>query len=471
MSHDALLDAVKKYGQEHVHDYWSRLTPAEQDQLAAQLGTIDLALLQTLTEELVKGKADPIAAGQAKMEPAPVIALPSSPYEKNEQDVARLAGEAALKAGRIGFFLVAGGQGTRLGISGPKGIFEVGPVTKRSLFQIHSEKILALRRKYKAAMPWVIMTSDANDAATRAYFKEKNFFGLGEDTIKFCSQENMPAVHKHGKILFGTKSSLALSPNGHGGAIKALHDSGACAWLRKQVVDTLSYFQVDNALVRIGDPVFIGYHLQKKCEMSSKVVRKRDWKEKVGVVGFVNNKLGVIEYSDMPEAMAKEEMRDGSLLWWAGSIAIHLLDLGFIERLNQGGFKLPFHRAEKAVPCVNADGTPVPCKPGEKNGIKFETFIFDALPMAKASITLETERSMDFAPVKNAEGEDSPATCRAMMTALYAKWLDAAGKKVPRNAGGTPALNIEISPLTSLDGEGLKEFNIPEIKPGVDLVL
>ncbi len=471
MSHEALLDAVKKYGQEHVLEYWSKCTPAEQDQLAAQLSTIDLALLQTLSNELVNAKPGPAMDGKTRMEPAPVISLPSSPYEKNEQDVARLAGETALKAGRVGFFLVAGGQGTRLGINGPKGVFEVGPVTHRSLFQIHAEKILALRRKYKAAMPWVIMTSDANDATTKAYFKEKNFFGLGEETVKFCSQENMPAVNKQGKILFAAKSSIALSPNGHGGAIKALSDSGACAWLRQQGVDTLSYFQVDNALVRIGDPVFIGYHLQKKSEMSSKVVRKRDWKEKVGVVGFVNNRLSVIEYSDMSETMAKEEMRDGSLLWWAGSIAIHVLDLGFIERLNQGGFKLPFHRAEKAVPCVNVDGTPVAAKPGEKNGIKFETFIFDALPMAKGSITLETDRAIDFAPVKNAEGEDSPASCKAMMISLYARWLDQAGKKVPRKADGIPDLNIEISPLTSLEGEGLKTLTIPSIQPGGDLVL
>jgi UDP-N-acetylglucosamine/UDP-N-acetylgalactosamine diphosphorylase len=350
-------------------------------------------------------------------------------------------------------------------------MFEVGPVRKRSLLQLHAEKIIALRKRYDAGIPWVVMTSDATDAATRAFFEEMLQFGLGEDTVRFCKQENMPALARDGKLLLETKSSLSLSPNGHGGSIKAIHDSGCLAWLKSQGVDTVFYFQVDNVLVRICDPVFIGYHLQAKAEMSSKVCRKRDWREKVGVVGYVNGKLSVIEYSDLPEDLAKLAGPDGSLKWWAGSIAIHVLDVAFLERLNAGGFKLPYHRAEKAITCVGADGQPVKLKTGEKNGIKFETFIFDALPMTNSSVTVETDRALDFAPIKNATGEDSPETARNMLMGLWAAWLEKAGRKVPRKPDGSLDCRIDISPLTSMEGEHLQMVKIGEIKPGSDVVV
>src|SRR6185295_18391362 len=147
--------------------------------------------------------------------------------------------EEALRAGRVGVFLVAGGQGTRLGFDGPKGTFEMGPVTRRSLFQLHAEKILALRRRYRAALPWVIMTSSANDAATREYFEGQQFFGLGRESVRFIVQGSLPAFSKDGKLLLETRASLALSPNGHGGSIRALYEAGALPWLREQGIDTL----------------------------------------------------------------------------------------------------------------------------------------------------------------------------------------------------------------------------------------
>jgi UDP-N-acetylglucosamine/UDP-N-acetylgalactosamine diphosphorylase len=287
----------------------------------------------------------------------------------------------------------------------------------------------------------------------------------------FCVQENMPAVAPDGKLLLESKSSLALASNGHGGSIKALHDSGALKWLRGLGADTLFYFQVDNALNQICDPVFLGRHLLAGAEMSSKVVRKRDWKEPVGVIGYIDGKLGVIEYSDLPEDLAKATDPGGSLTYWAGSIAIHVLDIGFVERLNKGGFQLPYHKARKAVACIDPDGEPLKLKPGEKNGVKFETFVFDALPLAKATVTVETVRENDFGPVKNAEGEDSPATARAMLNDLYARWLAAAGCKVPRKPDGSPDCRIELAPGTSLFGEALEKYRDLEIAPGSDVVI
>lgn len=469
MSHAELRQHIVAQGQDHVLAFWDQLDPAGQKRLARQLEAVDFELLARLKREFLDAQGQPATA--AKLEPAPVIGLPQTAAERETETRARAEGERALRAGRLACFLVAGGQGTRLGLRGPKGCFEIGPVTRRTLFQIHADKIRALRRNYSAPFPWVIMTSDANDAETRRYFAEKAYFGLGERSIFFCVQENMPATGRDGKLLLESKDSLALSPNGHGGSIKALHDSGALAWLRGQGADTLFYFQVDNALTRIGDPVFVGHHLLAGAEMSSKVLLKAGWDEKVGVVGYVDGKLGVIEYSDLPKGLAQATDAAGKLRFWAGSIAIHVIDAAFIERLNRGGFQLPYHKAEKAVPCIGPGGTPVSLKPGEKNGVKYETFVFDALPFARAAVTLETRREEDFAPVKNAEGVDSPATARALLTDQYARWLQAAGCKIPRKPDGSPDCRIELAPATSLFGEGLEKYRELKIAPGADVVL
>ena len=461
---------AKAYGQEHVFAFWSKLTKSEKDRLAKQVASVDFEFVRDLHVRLVKQKEPPVLDPK-KLEPSPVINLPQSDDEKARAEEARRVGEEALRKGRVGCFLVAGGQGTRLGLSGPKGCYDVGPVRKRSLYQLHAEKITALRKLYETDLPWVIMTSDATDTATRSFFEERFYFGLGEDTVRFCKQESLPAIDFDGRLMLESRSSLTMSPNGHGGSIKAIHDSGCLAWLREQGIDTLSYFQVDNVLVRIGDPVFLGYHLQTGAEMSSKVCRKRDWREKVGVMGYVDGKLSVIEYSDLPKELAQETLSDGSPKWWAGSIAIHALDVAFLERLNEGGFKLPYHKAEKAISCIGGDGNPVKLKTGEKNGLKFETFIFDALPMAKSSVTVETDRNLDFAPIKNATGEDSPDTARRMLTDLWAGWLEEAGKTVPRKADGSPDCHIDISPLTSMAGEKLNDLEVGEIKPGGEIVV
>jgi UDP-N-acetylglucosamine/UDP-N-acetylgalactosamine diphosphorylase len=205
--------------------------------------------------------------------------------------------------------------------------------------------------------------------------------------------------------------------------------------------------------------------------MSSKVVRKRDWKEPVGVIGMVDGRLGVIEYSDIPDDVARQTEADGSLRFWAGSIAIHVLNVEFVERLNRSGFRLPYHMARKAVPCVRADGKAVELKKGEKNGVKFETFVFDALCETRRSVTMETAREVDFGPVKNATGEDSAESARQFLVNQYGGWLEAAGHRIPRKADGTPDCVLEISPLTSLGGEGLQAAKVPPIKAGDKVAL
>ncbi|MCK6473968.1 MAG: UTP--glucose-1-phosphate uridylyltransferase [Planctomycetes bacterium] len=458
-------------GQDHLFNSWKTLKKDKiaKRRLLQQVAAIDWVLLRKLIAQAKSGGAD--VPRPSKLEPAPVIRLPKTEQDRARDAKARAAGEDALRAGKVGVYTVAGGQGTRLGYDAPKGVFPVGPVTQRTLFELHAEKIDGLRKRYGAAVPWAIMTSDANDEATRAHFAERKFYGLPPESVRFAKQDSLPAIDPSGKILMSGPGDLALSPNGHGGSIKAMHDAGILDWYKQQGVATIFYFQVDNPLVKICDPVFLGHHLLAQAEMSSKIVRKRDWKEPVGVIGYLDGTLGVIEYSDLPEDLAKQTGPDGGLRFWAGNIAIHVLERAFVERLNAGGFQLPYHLARKHVPCIGPDGKAAALKPGEKNGIKFETFIFDALGAARASATVEAAREDDFGPIKNAEGEDSPATARAYLVERYAGWLEAAGHRIPRGPDGKPALNLEISGRTSLEGEGLNNIQLPPVQPGGHVVL
>jgi UDP-N-acetylglucosamine/UDP-N-acetylgalactosamine diphosphorylase len=326
------------------------------------------------------------------------------------------------------------------------------------------------------------MTSHANHAQTEDFFKEHKFFGLDHDRVHFFRQGRMPAVGFDGKILLETKDSIALSPDGHGGSLRALHRSGALDLMKAEGVDTLSYFQVDNPLVRCIDAAFIGFHLNAKAEMSSKMVPKAYAEEKVGHFCQQDGRIVVVEYSDMPMEMQREVLPDGSLRYSAGSIAIHMIDREFARRMATGGdpstgsgqaaMALPFHRADKKIVTVDKTGNPV--KPDKANGVKFEMFVFDAIPHARNSIVIETARADDFSPVKNAEGVDSPKTCREDQLRQFARWLRGAKVMTEVDATGLPAQTIEVSPLFGYDQETFTESwgklaNRPVIAEGLYL--
>jgi UDP-N-acetylglucosamine/UDP-N-acetylgalactosamine diphosphorylase len=280
----------------------------------------------------------------------------------------------------------------------------------------------------------------------------------------------MPAFSMDGKMLLAEKDSLALSPDGHGGSLRALDRSGALADMRRRGIEHLSYFQVDNPLVHCIDPLFLGLHDLTGSEMSSKTIPKAGPLEKVGNFCVGDGVLQVIEYSDLPESLAQQRNADGSLTFNAGSIAIHALRVSFVERLNQGGtLNLPWHRAEKKVPYVDEAGAAV--KPEKPNAVKLEQFVFDAIPLAKNAIVYETERAEEFSPVKNAEGNDSPATCRRDQIRRAARWLEGAGVKVARKGDEVDA-TIEISPLFAVNGEQVKGRKAPpEIREGESVYL
>ena len=440
-----LIESFTNAGQGHVFRFWNELSPAEQTQLAEQAREVDLAEVARLTATLVRSNTG-AAVDLTDLEPAPYVPLSQNGGDAAEWAAARQIGEEALRAGRVAAFVVAGGQGTRLGYDGPKGTFKVTPVLRKSLFQVFAEKILAAGRRYGKPVHWFIMTSHANHAATEAFFVENQFFGLGVERVHFFRQGRMPAVDFAGRILLETKSSIALSPDGHGGSLRALDRSGALEIMRRAGIDVLSYFQVDNPLVRCVDPTFIGFHLRAGAEMSSKMIPKAYPEEKVGHFCRQRGKLLVVEYSDLPMDRQREvDPANGRLRFIAGSVAIHVFSRGFIERMASGADALPFHRADKKIPCIAADGTP--SKPAKANGVKFEMFVFDALPFAKAAVTIEAPRGDDFSPVKNAEGVDSPQTCRDDQLRQFVRWLRAAGAGVPADATGLPPFALEVSPL------------------------
>ncbi len=456
----ALVDQLNRYGQADLLRYWEELDASGRDRLRDQVQQLDLPRLNSLIETHVLNPAhhvDPV--DPSRVGPVEVERLPQTDAERSARRRAIERGEQALAEGKVAVVLVAGGQGTRLGFDGPKGTYPIGPVSGKTLFQIHAEKIVAMGRKFGAPIPVYIMTSPTNHQTTLDYFQSNNQHGI--EHLRLFTQGQLPAVDaKTGKILLADRDRLALSPDGHGGTIAALGAPGpqgapSCLdEMKDRGVETIFYFQVDNPLVQICDPAYLGLHLLSEADISFKVVEKLRPEEKVGVVVNVENKAQVIEYSDLPTELAERREPDGHLQLWAGCIAIHCFDRAFLGRLADGGGQLPVHRALKKTPSLDESGTIV--KPTEPNSVKFETFIFDALPMADRWAIVETERTTEFEPLKNASGPDSPATVRQRMSDLYAGWLEQIGAQVTRRPDGTVPFGVEISPLLALEPSDLK---------------
>lgn len=436
-------------GQEHLADALDRLSGVARERLQRQVDALDLPLIASLVERFVH---DTGTHDIGEVEPPDVVALPRSDADVARDARARDAGRRAIRDGEIALVLVAGGQGTRLGFEGPKGDFPFAPVSGGTLFAHHAAKVAALRERFGAELPWYVMTSTENDDATRASFASNGFFGLAPDSVHFFVQGMLPAVDREtGRILLAAPDDIALSPDGHGGLLTALAAHGLVDDMRRRGVRTMFTFQVDNPLVRVARPELVGHHRLAGAEMSSVVVRKRDAGERMGVVARSGASTVLVEYSDLPETLAGATAPDGSLAFWAGSIAVHCIELGLVERVTAGGGRLPLHRAVKRVPHVDLDGKRV--DPGEPNAVKFESFIFDALPLAAATATVEAAREDEFSPIKNATGDDSPRTARRDLNRQYARWLDAAGVAVPRSDDGEPLFDIEIDPRLALDAD------------------
>lgn len=443
--HD-LRERLRKAEQEHVLAWWDRLGPTERDQLVRQLNAIDFDELRSLHQrrEVKAGKIDP----------ARIAPLPEPVHDEAQLAYFRSRGEEAFRAGAVAFLVVAGGQGTRLGFDKAKGLYPVGPITGKSLFQYHAEKVLALARRYGRPLPLLVMTSPATDAETRSFFAENRFFGLPESDVWFFCQGTMPALEwGTGKLLMEAPGRLFLSPNGHGGTLTGLAASGLLDRLEQGGLHTVYYFQVDNPLVDLADRVFVGRHLAQDAEVSTKVLPKRSPTEPVGNVVMLDGKCAIIEYSDLDESLARLTDANGRPRLWAANPAIHLFNVAFLRRILRDADSMPWHIAHKKVPHIDEHGEAV--TPSANNALKAERFIFDVLPLAQRWTVMPTTRAADFAPLKNATGADSPATVRAALIAQAADWLEHAGVRVPRDADGNPTVALEVSPLFALDAEEL----------------
>jgi UDP-N-acetylglucosamine/UDP-N-acetylgalactosamine diphosphorylase len=334
-------------------------------------------------------------------------------------------------------------------------MFPIGPVTKKSLFQIHAEKVLALRRRYGAAIPLLVMTSPATHDDTVAFFAQHHSFGLPPSEVIFFRQGSMPALDlATGKLLMESPGQLSLSPNGHGGTLLALADAGLFDSLRKRGVRHLFYFQVDNPLVHVADPMFLGQHLQARAEVSTKAIAKNGPLDKLGNLVLVDGRCAMIEYSDLPESLARQTDDTGQLRIRIGNPAIHIFDLDFLRRAATGDLRIPFHIARKKVSHIDQHGQRV--EPKTENALKFEMFIFDVLPRAERWTVIETDRQTEFHPVKNATGSDSPADVQQAMSNVFGGWLERAGVSVPRQDNGDVAVALEISPLFALEPDDLR---------------
>lgn len=441
-----LIASFNAAGQGHVFRFFEALSAEEQSTLLEQAATIDLAEVGNLNETLVQ-VADDHGIDLEGLEPAPFIALPEKGGDAAIWAEAHQLGEEALRAGRVAAFTVAGGQGTRLGYDGPKGTFPVTPVEGHTLFQVFAEKIQAASKRYGKSIYWYVMTSNINHEATVAFFEEHAYFGLSAEVVRFFRQGLMPAVDAAGKIMLESKGSISMSPDGHGGSLRALVRSGAIAEMESMGVDIISYFQVDNPLVKCIDPAFIGFHVKSGSQMSSKALPKAYAKEKVGHFCIQKGTAVVIEYSDMPDALVEQTDQQGELLFNGGSIAIHIFDRNFVKKMggDDASVSLPFHRADKKIKTIDDAGNSI--SPESPNGIKFEMFVFDALPFAERPLIIETARSTDFSPVKNAEGVDSPQSSKEDQMREFATWFKAAGVPLETDDSGLPAVSIEVSPL------------------------
>jgi UDP-N-acetylglucosamine/UDP-N-acetylgalactosamine diphosphorylase len=450
---ESLRQRLRQHGQEHVLSWWDRLNDEERRELLAQLERLDLEQLQRLHAQRDHSHAVPPAD---RIGPVPVI-----PRDAPDNAARQREGEEALRRGEVAALVVAGGQGSRLGFEHPKGMFAIGPVSGKSLFRIHAEKVLALSRRYGTKMPFLVMTSPATDAETADFFARHQNFGLDAGQVIFFRQGTMPALDlASGKLLLEAPGRLFLGPDGHGGTLTALADTGLLDRLRQRGIRHVFYFQVDNPLVKVADPVFLGHHLAARSELSSKVVAKLGPTDKMGNFVQVDGRCAMIEYSDLPEQLARQTDEQGRLRIWAGNPAIHLFDLDFLTRVTGAASRTPFHVARKKVTHLDEAGNTV--QPEKENALKFERFIFDVLPLADRWILVETTRHDEFAPLKNAAGADSPDAVKAAISGLAADWLTQAGVDVPRHPDGAPAFPLEISPLFALDAAELAR----RLKPG-----
>ncbi|HKA15906.1 MAG TPA: UTP--glucose-1-phosphate uridylyltransferase [Myxococcota bacterium] len=455
----ALRARLEEYDQGHVLRFWDRLVPDAQRGLAEQIGALDLPSLMRGYRSTQR--SDTARAGS--LAPPAVEALPERGGDAARRTEAREHGEAMLREGRVALMVVAGGQGSRLGFEGPKGLYPLGPVTGRTLFALQSQRIRRLRERTRAAIPWYVMTSDATDDATRCAFAEAGYFGLPARDVFFLRQGMVASLDFEGRLILERTDRIFANPDGHGGSLTALLASGALDDMERRGITSIFYYQVDNPMLALGDPILLGFHARSGAEVSCKSLRKREPAEKMGVFARIDGRIGVVEYTEI--APEQRDARDdrGGLVYDAGNLAVHVFEVDFVRRVAAAAERwLPWHASAKKIPTIDAAGAPL--SPAEPNGLKLERFVFDALHAAETVCIVEASRD-EYGPVKNATGDDSPESSRRLLSQRYWRWIEDAGLRAP-----SPAHSIEIDESRIGSPEDLRALGIAAIGDAPDQI-
>jgi UDP-N-acetylglucosamine/UDP-N-acetylgalactosamine diphosphorylase len=421
---DALAETLARNGQLHLLDGIDELEPGLREGFLVRLGQIDW-------DELGRPLEPPALDD---VQPARVVTLDEL---RRRSDGLRAAGEAIYGAGGVAVLTVAGGEGTRLGFPGPKGCFPLAPHSGKSIYQLQAEKVLSLSRRVGRAVPLVVMTSPMTDAATREAFAVAGSYGLAADQVRFLVQGTVPSLDRDGRGLLAEPGRLLESPDGHGGSFTALVGSGELDQLHEAGITHLVYLQVDNVLAPVDDAALVGLAAAEQSDVVTKVLEKAHPDERVGHLVRVGDRDRIVEYTELGPEQTRAQALDGELVYRWGSPALHCWSVAFLAALGERGYRPPLHRSAKPLTAW-LDGRAQPV-----DGWKYERFVFDLLPEADRSVGMEIDRAAEFAPVKNAEGDDSPATAVELAHRQYAGWLEAAGVRVE----APPEARIEISPL------------------------
>lgn len=401
MTEKELSEVLKEHGQEHIFEAYQKLGGEGKKKLAAQVERIDWSIVAMAGHEELKQE-------RGRLEP--LSALEVSEIEKNKAKYEEI-GLGAIRAGKAGAVLLAGGQGTRLGSDGPKGKYNIGITKDVFIFERLIRNLLDVTDKAGCFVPLYIMTSDKNNDETIAFFEEKNYFGYPKDFVKFFKQEMAPSVDFDGKLYMESADSLSLSPNGNGGWFYSMAVTGVLEDVKARGVEWLNIFAVDNVLQRIVDPVFIGATLDSGCVSGAKVVRKADPHEKVGVLCLEDGKPSIVEYYEMTDEIINSREPNGDLSYNFGVILNYLFRVDKLEKIMNE--KMPVHVVEKKIPYITADGAYV--SPETPNGYKFELLVLDMIHLLDDCLSFEVVRDYEFAPIKNKTGVDSVESARALL--------------------------------------------------------
>jgi UDP-N-acetylglucosamine/UDP-N-acetylgalactosamine diphosphorylase len=512
MDVSGLKEQLTRYGQEHLLQFWDSLDAHEKAELYKDLNELNLDEVTGYYRSTIESENDAENGGKLddRLQPIPaeihgaVVRTDAQTLQDYESEGLRL-----ISLGKVAVLLLAGGQGTRLGVSYPKGMYDVGLPSRKPLYQLQAERILRLEFLAKAttghsgSVPWYIMTSEHTKEPTLEFFKKRDYFGMKPEDLIVFEQGMLPTFTNEGRIILENKHKIFKAPDGNGGLYRALREKGILDDMEARGIEYIHVYCVDNILVKMADPTFIGYCVSKGSDCGAKVVEKAFPTEAVGVVCKVDGHYQVVEYSEITLKTAQKRNADGRLTFSAGSICNHFFTTEFLRRVTNGAEReMKHHIAKKKIPYVNSEGEIV--HPDRANGVKLEKFVFDVFQFSNNFVVWEVLREDEFSPLKNADGaeKDTPTTARHALYSLHQRFILAAGGRfIDENGAEIPLIPsilnnnaiqlennnekedqkscqsyrspvvVEISPLVSYAGEGLeKAVRSVEFNPPVCLV-